>query len=234
MLVVEIEKEFYELPEKWSDITLEDFIEIVKLAENVPDEDAVEAEKFGFYLEFVSLFGIPKDLLRSVKLYDAESGQMGLINLFNHLWQFSQMPEIEFEKFSRFPLAGKMYCFNDKSVDLIGNKKPMAEYTFQEYEEANSILVAMTAVKENQLEHLATLSAIFYRPAKKKAFQWLRSYEAEAYDEATVKDRAELFKGQLGMDKILKAYFFLLKRIAISNVDTANSLMGAVAESLRT
>lgn len=232
-MLVEIGEFYYSLPDSWSDLTLSDFIELNNAAQDPPKEDATEAEKFEFYIKYISHFGIPEEHLRNIKLYDATDEQMGVVNLFNHLWQFTQMNEgKDVDDFKRFYLGNDIYCFNTNSIDLTGAEKPMADYTFQEYEEANGVLQAMNKVSEGKLEMLAYLCAIFYRPAIKKPLQWFRSYEIEAYNEDDVKERAELFTEQLTMNKVWKCYFFLLNQMIKSNRNTASSLLEEVEKNL--
>lgn len=228
-MVIEIEGFYYSLPDNWSDLTIEDFIELNNTAKEAPKDDAPEAEKFLFYLEFISCFGIPKEHLRSVKLYDVDKNGLGLVNLFNHLWQFTQLPEeAVFNDFERFYLNKCMYQFNTNTISPSGSTRAMSDYTFEEYEEANGVLTAMNHLKEGQLEKLPLLCAIFFRPVKKKYFQMFRSYEIEAYDIDKVNARAELFKNELGMDKVWSCYFFLLRRMMNLDDFTANSLREAL------
>jgi hypothetical protein len=234
-MLLEVEGFYYKLPDSWEDLTLDDFIEINERAKEAPDKDATEGEKMSFYLDFISDFGIPKEHLRKVKLLDANDNGMGILNLFNHLWQFTQLPiEDDFAKFERFIIDGKVYCFNTNNVSASGSVRAMTDYTFEEYEEATGILQAMNQLKEGQLEHLALLCAIFFRPAKKKLFQWLRSYEIDEYEENSINDRAELFREKLSMDKVWGCYFFLLSQMMKLNPDTLRYLMGVKGEEKAT
>lgn len=233
-MTIEIEGYFYALPDSWEDITLTEFIEINELAKNPPEKNAVEADKFNFYVNFISNFGIPKEHLRKVKLYDAEGDSLGLMNLFNHLWQFTQLPEQgNFEAFSRFFLGDTMYYYNTNTETSSGGTRALSDYTFEEYEEANGVLTAMNHLKEGQLEKLALLCAIFFRPAKNKWFQFFREVELEPYDVNTVSARAEVFTEELTMDKVWNCYFFLLSRMMRLSNDTLSCLR-VVAEKLQT
>ena len=200
---------FYELPDTWNDILLSEFIAINELASKVPEEEATEAEKLEYYIDFIVAFGIPKDEIVTVKIHTEEEGELGIINLFNHLWQFTQMPiDNTFEDFSTFEIGKQKFMFNQDSLDLTGGVKPMASYTYEEYKESNGILTSMAKVGEGKLEHLALLCAIFFRPPEQHWYSYLSKPKIEAYNEDKIKDRAELFTKKLTMEKVFRAYFF--------------------------
>ena len=232
-MLIEIADLFYELPDGWEDLTLNQFLDINKITEEAPKDDASDKDKLNFQIKFISHFNIPEEALKSVKLYDATEKQAGIVNIFEHLWKFTQLPtNPEFIEFNKFKLNDITYCFNTNTIDLSGGDRPLTDYTFIEYEEANGVLQAMQKLKEGQLDTLALLTAIFFRPAKKKFLQVFKSYDIEPYDEATVYARSEVFKKELSMDKVWSAYFFLLNRIAKSRLDTAHSLLAEVEKSL--
>ena len=223
----------YDIPEGWHDITLSQFCLINAAAQKAPKEEATEAEKLEFYIEFITIFGIPEDELQKIKVYSDKEEELGIINLFNHLWQFTQMPvENVFNTFESFILDDTIYLFNQDSLDLTGGVKPMANYTYEEYKEANSILTSMLKVGEGKLEYLGLLCAVFFRPAEKHWWNFLTKPLIEPYNEATVNDRAELFKEYLTMDKVFSAYFFLLKRMIGLGSGTADYLLKEVEKNL--
>jgi len=230
-MLIELEG-LYDVPDDWNDIVFSEFLKINELAEKAPKEDAPEKEKIDFYIEFISLFGIPKAELKGVKLTSSNDNELGIINLFNHLWQFTQLPESA-KELDSFIIGKQLFMFNQDSLDLTGGFKPMASYTYEEYEEANGILNSMNKVSEGKLEHLPLLCAILFRPVKKNFLgMTFGKPQIEPYDETTVKDRAELFSNQLSMNKIFAAYFFLLSQIAGYNLDTADSLLKEVEKNL--
>ena len=231
-MLIELD-ELYFIPDDWSDITLNEFVEINAFAKKAPKEDATEAEKLEFYIDFIVLFGVSKDEIVKVKIHSEKDDELGIINLFNHLWQFTQMPaDNPSEAFESFILNKEIYLFNQDSLDLTGGIKPMAAYTYEEYQEANGILTAMTKVGEGQLEHLGLLCAIFFRPANRSLLNFFRKPVIEEYNEDTVKDRADLFNKELTMDRVFNAYFFLLNRIIGYGKDTATSLLKEVEKNL--
>lgn len=228
-MVITIQDGAYFIPESFKDITLKQFVKINNFVESRKlSDEAVESEKFEYYIDFVCLFDIDKDILKKVKLYDEDDKEWGLINLFNHLYQFTQMPDKDtIEKFDGFYFKGMNFKFNRNSLSLTGAEKPMVDYTFEEYEEANSILMAMSQVGEGKLEHLSLLCAIFFRPTKWKRFKRI----IEPYNSDSVRKRADLFM-ELDMQRVFAAYFFLLNQIFGYNLDTADYLLKEMESTL--
>ena len=74
-------------------------------------------------------------------------------------------------------------------------------HKYEEYKEANSILTSMLKVGEGKLEYLGLLCAVFFRPAEKHWWNFLTKPLIEPYNEATVNDRAELFKKRLTINR---------------------------------
>lgn len=227
-MIITIDKDYF-IPNDFSDLTLKDFVAINDFIEKNKVDEISDDLKLDFYVNYISLFGIEKDALKGVKLLSNNENELGIINLFNHLWQFTQMPSKEnITEFTKFEFEGVTYGFNKNSVNLTGGVRPMNDYTFEEYEEANSILTSMNMVSEGKLEHLSLLCAIFYRPIIWKRFKKIIA----PYNAETVKQRADLFMN-LPMDKIFAAYFFLLSRIIGYNEDIANSLLKEVKAIVR-
>jgi len=231
-MLIELEG-LYDIPDAWEDITLNQFIKINEVSLKAPKEDATEEEKIDFYLDYLEALGLPKDELKKVKLHTDKEDELGLINLFNHCWQFTQMPiDNTFEGFESFILDNTIYLFNQDSLDLTGGVKPMANYTYEEYKEANSILTSMTKIGEGKLENLALLCAVFFRPAQKHWWNFLTKPLIEEYDETKVMDRAELFKKKLTMDRVWSAYFFLLKQMIGLEEGTLDYLLKEAEKNL--
>lgn len=231
-MLIELEG-LYDIPESWNDIVLSEFVAINEATKNAPKEDASEEDKIDFYIDFVSLFGIPKEELRKVKVFSENEDELGIINLFNHLWQFTQMPiDNNFEGFESFILDKQIYLFNQDSLDLTGGVKPMSNYTYEEYKEANSILTSMSKVGEGNLEHLSLLCAVFFRPAQQHWWNFLTKPLIEKYNEESVKERADLFMNKLTMDRVWSAYFFLLSRMIGLESVTMDSLLKEVEKNL--
>ena len=228
-MLIEIEGLSYFLPNDFRDITLEEYVSINSYIEkNKITEEATDDEKLQFYIGYLMQFGLPKHSLNKVKLYTDKDDELGIVNLFNYLFQFSQMPTSEqVHDFQKFVHNGKWYGFNSNSLSLTGGERPMTDYTFEEYEEANSIMQSMSQVGKGDLSQLSLLCAVFYRPLVWKRFKKI----IEPYDASKVFDRANEFN-TLPMDKVFKAYFFLLSQIRGYNVDMANSLIKEVQNNL--
>lgn len=226
-MIVTINQDYY-LPSTFSDVTLKEFIAINDFVEKRKIDDLNDEQKLDYYISFIELFGINRNDLKHVKLYSNKQDELGIINLFNHLFQFTQMPEEEnLTEFDSFEFNGVTYGFNKNSVSLTGSVRPMTDYTYEEFEEANSVLTSMNMVSEGKLEHLSLLCAIFFRPLKRKGLKKV----IEPYNSENVKQRADLFL-ELTMDKVFSAYFFLLKQISLYNVDIANSLLKEAKEAI--
>ena len=83
-------------------------------------------------------------------------------------------------------------------------------------------LEEMTKDKDLVIENLHLIMAILYRPAIKKMFK--RNLKIEPYDSGSVKERADFFKENLMMDKIIGALFFFINLSLTYIVDLADSL----------
>lgn len=210
-MLIEIDGTNYHVPDSYEEIIPADFIRFNEFAEkNLPKEEDVEAVKVKFYLDFCSYF-IPKEVLKRCKVVDDDG--TGLLGLFNHLWQFTQLPE-DREEIAEVVTDGiDEYYFCIDSVKT--SQKPLEGLTYLEFEEASSVIDAFNKLKENKLEQLITLMAIFYRPKVRKYLKKV----IEPYDSDKVKDRAELFKYSLNMQQLFDCYFFLLNQFRISAID---------------
>lgn len=70
-------------------------------------------------------------------------------------------------------------------------------------------LEEMTKDKDSVINNLHLIMAILYRPTIKKKW-WKRKLVIEPYDSESVKERAEFFKNNLMMDKVMGALFFFI------------------------
>jgi hypothetical protein len=68
-------------------------------------------------------------------------------------------------------------------------------------------LEELTKDKETIINNLHLIMGVLYRPSKKKTFGDLKPM---AYDSENVKERAEMFKKDMMMDKILGSLFFFI------------------------
>lgn len=188
----------------------------MQFAEKLPEKDE---DKIQFYLDYCSIF-LPKDILKKCKIVDDEG--IGLIGLFNHLWQFTQMPEDYNEPKGYLKVDTQIYGFSQNSLSTA--LKPLDKCTFEEFEEATAVMDALGKLKDPN--YLALLVAIFYRPLK-----GLFNKKVEDYDTETVEARAELFKTCLTMDDVWNCYFFLQSQMSNSVKDMVTYLK-AEAEKL--
>jgi len=221
-MIIELEGTSYFLPNDFRDIELQEYIVLNNyIQDNKVSEESTDDEKLSFYINYITLFGVPREALNKVKLFVENDKEMGIINLFNYLWQFSQAPtKDQIQSFEKFVHKGVTYAFNSNSINLTGSERPMNDYTFEEFEESNSIMQSMAKVGKGQLEHLSLLCAIFYRPLMWKRFKRI----IEPYNAESVLKRSKEFN-TLPMDKVFRAYFFLLSQTITYNVNIVNSFL---------
>ena len=206
-----IDKNKYEVPESFKDVTLKQYKAASKVNESIK-EDLTEQESIKHYIRFISEFlSIPQDKLKRVRITSDEG--FGIIELYNYLIKFLEIPEYK-EPLIHFNLNGVKYKAFTENLGVLHQDKLPEDMTFQEFEDMTSVMNNFDALKDKDADALSYLAAIVYRPVRSKGkWFWKKEYP-EPYHETNVELRAKAFES-LTMDIVFNAYFFLIKRTNI-------------------
>lgn len=197
----------YNLPTKFNEVVMEDYMDIMRL-----DEELKPLEK---YIRILSILtGLSEEDIKNINI-----DQINAIS--NHIqFLFKSESKLLIEQIK---IDGKWYGFNK---NLNSEETKFGEYI--DLEEFSK--------PENIKNKLHFLMAMLYRPIKQRKkpsnFENLiknyiydrkeasKKYKIEDYMTKTVLDRAELFKKHMKMDVVLGAMFFfsILKMIYMENL----------------
>ena len=210
MLYFFIDKKKFKLPESLNEITLAKYKQVSEFYElHKPQEDDTEKDIISYYMDFISLFiGCSKDELKRVRITSDEG--FGITELYSYLLKFLDVPDFEnFEPCLEFKHNGVKYKCIEENLEVLKTQKPLENMTFEEYEDATTILQNFDALKYEKQDALSLLASVLFRPLEKKWYQF--SERIQAYDSDKAKERAEVFQ-DIDMHKIYSAYFFLTEQ----------------------
>lgn len=197
-----------EIAEGWHEVTLREYVQVFKLEEkfNLTQESS-EKDILRFQKSFCEL--IVGDVLDELPIENANEG-LALIELFNFLsWRRAFPKEDEIKQIPFFFHNGKKYICNWKELNSLNKEVPLKSATYGEYVHASMVRGMFNELSSGNIERMALLTAILYRPEIKVKKGWFK-YEnkIEPYNEEKAEARAKEFES-LTMDKVFGAYFFL-------------------------
>lgn len=218
-----------EIAEGWHEVTLREYVQIFKLEEqfNLTKESS-EKDLLRYQKNFCEL--IIDELLDNLPVEKANEG-LSLTELFNFLsWRRTFPKEEEIKQIPFFFHNGKKYVCHWKELNSLNKEVPLKSATYGEYVHASMVRELFNELSSGNIERMALLTAILYRPEIKVKKGWFK-YEnkIEPYNEVTAEARAKDFEC-LTMDKIFGAYFFLKMRMQQSLHNLSQCLQGVAKE----
>lgn len=204
MIDLEYSGKIYKLPTKFSEITLDKYMEIIDIQKVDKPVD-----KLVYMLSILS--GLSVEQIKSISM-----DQIGAIN--NHLtFIFKSGAHLLIDQIK---IDGKWYGFNKRINDIsFGEYIDLEQFSSGEGTEKNlHILMAILYRPLKQKKKSSTLNNFIGNYIYKKE-KIVKDYEIEGYEPEKVIERAELFKKKMTVDVVLGAMFFftILKRIYINN-----------------
>ena len=186
MKKIKIEGKSYLIPTKWSEVTLETFLEIREV-----EKRREEMEEIDFIISYIyAVTGIEREKLMYFKKEECDL----ILKLLNEL----STTVIEVSSNPIFKHKGIEYVFN---TDMI----------FGQYVDLNNI-----TKDQDIWEVSHKIASVFIRPAKKKILKKfnlhpkITDYKLEPYDFSLVEERAEIFKKHMSLDMIYTCIAFFL------------------------
>lgn len=180
MIKITIDKKKYYVPNDFTEVSIGLYQKLTK----IDSED--EIDKLVDYMKILT--GLDRDTILKVELNDIRKITKNLLTLFN---------KGDYKVVDAVKIDGTTYVF-DK--DLENMKFNM----FIDLEE-------MTKDKEVVNDYLHLIMAILYRPVKRHSFlKRKKVLKPEKYNSSMVKDRAEFFKENMMMDKVMGSLFFFM------------------------
>lgn len=188
MIKIEINNKIYKLPVSFDEILLKDYIKLM----NIKELDDTKR----LMLIVSSLTGCPVEDISSLKLDDIRY-------LFHSIQYIFEQPKYVLQPY--FKIDGIYYGLN----------KNLEQITFGEY-------IDLEKFSNGDLDwkDIDILLSILYRPVQKKprTNNFIKNYiynkriktDIEEYNPETVKERSELFKNNITIDKVLGAVFFFI------------------------
>jgi len=220
MINLEYKGETYELPTKFSEITLNKYMKIVALD--------VKDKPISKLVDILSILtGLSIDEIKDISV-----DQVGAIT--NHL-QFLFKSETKV-LIDQVKINGKWYGFN-KNLHKIkfGEYIDLEEFSKKEQLSKNlHILMAMLYRPLKQRKKSSTLHN-FIKNYIYDREKLVKEYEIEKYDENNIMIRADIFKKYMTVDVILGAMFFfiILKRIYINNLKQSSTKKEMMKEVIK-
>jgi len=150
----------------------------------------------GNVLEYIQLLsGIDMDILKKINLDDIKKITKNLLTFFN---------KGEYKLIEAVRIKKHIYVFDEDLYNM----------TFEMFIDLDEL----TKDKESIIDNLHLIMAILYR--NKKGRYLKKKLITDKYDSKTIKERAEFFKGNMMMDKVLGALFFFinLRTMYITNI----------------
>jgi len=235
-LILSISDKNYKCPSEWSEVKYSQYLKITDFVhKKAPDklrkmlydksfEDEITPEEelshVDFYRQLIcEVAGVPEEVSNHIHVH-GQRGGIGIIPMANIILRFIYLPyENSIKTPDSFKYKGKTYHLFKRYKGLMGDEVFFKDQTFKEYEELQAVKQHLFDFDNLEVNALALLTAILYRP------------KGEGYDSEKVKARARHF-ADLRMTYIWGAYFFFRVLTTILSASTHNSTKERAEETL--
>jgi hypothetical protein len=159
-------------------------------------------------LEYIKILsGIEIDILKKIKLTDIKKITNNLLYFFDKN-EFKLVEAVEINK--------KIFVFDDDLQNM----------NFEMFIDLDEL----TKDQDTIIDNLHLIMAILYREKRKRTIFNKKLY-SDTYDSKSIKERADFFKENLMMDKVLGALFFFINLRMIYIQNTVDYLEGELVKN---